>query len=132
MLPSVLTKYLVRECPLVPWWSGQKFSWLMKQPLYAEVCFRNGNNLFFSVAKEGQELESRPHLKHGDISTCKTFLSFPNNTSQRKDEKEYKRMNCTNTRRRATLSRGTAVFPDSWLNFHWRARAPMAKCLKTG
>lgn len=36
-------------------------------------------------------------------------------------------MNYTNTSLRVTLARGTAVFPDSWLNFHWRA---MAKGLK--
>lgn len=32
--------------------------------------------------REGQGFESCPYLKHGDISACKTFLSFPNNPSQ--------------------------------------------------
>lgn len=32
--------------------------------------------------REGQGFESCTHLKHGDISTCKTFFSFLNNPSQ--------------------------------------------------
>lgn len=77
--------------------------------------------------REGWGFESCLHLKHGGISTFKAFLSFPNNPSQGQDEKDFKRMNCTNTRYTITLARGTAMFLDSWLNFQWRTRVPFGQ-----